>query len=224
MKQYSLIFFWGMVISFLGSLPPGTMNIAATQIASHQGKESAFIYSIGSMLAEVLIVRTALSGMKQIIRRHRLFHILELLTALLLLGMAITCFVATTDIRSVNSILPNYQLPPFKTGVLLSIVNPMHIPFWLAWTSVLMSKNILSPLPKHYNCYILGIAIGTISGFITFIYLGAYLLDIFERNQFIIFPLTGLVLLIGFLIHIRKMIQSPVSVRYTKLINQYSIK
>jgi threonine/homoserine/homoserine lactone efflux protein len=224
MKQYSTIFFWGTFISFLGSLPPGAINIAAAQIAAQQGNHAALIYALGSMLAEVIVVRLALSGMKQIISHRHLFHILELLTAGLLLTMTVGCFIAATRMGGVNNILPGYYLPPFKTGVLLSAFNPLHIPFWLGWTSVLMNKNILSPLPKQYNCFVLGIGVGTIAGFTTFIYTGEYLLSIFETNQLIICLIVGLVLLTISLLHIRMMIQTPVSVRYTNINNQITGK
>src|SRR5690348_12826256 len=101
MKLYPKIFFWGMLVSFLGSLPPGTMNIAATQITAQQGPKAGFMYAIGSMLAEVTVVRLALAGMKRIIRQHRLFYFLEWLTAILLFTMAIACFVAAVQMNDI---------------------------------------------------------------------------------------------------------------------------
>ena len=77
MKQYSAIFFWGMLISFLGTLPPGALNITATQITAQQGKESAFVFAAASMLTEVIIVRIALTGMKKFLAKKKLFLVLE---------------------------------------------------------------------------------------------------------------------------------------------------
>jgi threonine/homoserine/homoserine lactone efflux protein len=63
MKTSSRIFMWGMMISFLGALPPGIMNLAAIQIESREGATAAMVYAFGSMFAEVLIVRVTLSCM-----------------------------------------------------------------------------------------------------------------------------------------------------------------
>ena len=52
---------WGMVISFLGSLPLGTINIVATQIAVSRGQGAALLYSSGSLLVELLYVSIVLS-------------------------------------------------------------------------------------------------------------------------------------------------------------------
>jgi threonine/homoserine/homoserine lactone efflux protein len=220
MKKYSIIFFWGMFISFLGSLPPGALNITATQITAGQGQHAAIIFALGSAIAEAVIVRLTLTGMKQILARRRLFLILEILTACLLLAMTIGCFIAAARMGGIANILPNYHLPPFATGVVMTIINPLHIPFWLGWTSVLMNKQVLSPIPVHYNWYVVGSIIGTFFGFLLFIYSGQFLLSSFESNQFIICLVIGVILFIVSMLHIKRMIDSPVSVRFAKMENQ----
>ena len=57
------IFFIGMLISFLGSLPLGTLNIAAMQISITDGVMQALQFSVGSLLAEVIYVRLSLVAM-----------------------------------------------------------------------------------------------------------------------------------------------------------------
>lgn len=219
MKQVSIIFFWGMLISFLGSLPPGTLNITAAQITAKRGPEAAIMFAVASMLAEVLIVRLALTGIRHIISRRRLFQTLEIITAGLLLAMTVGCFIAAARMGGLANILPDYHLPPFTTGIVLTVINPLHVPFWLGWTSVLINKKVLSPVPVQFNWYVSGIGLGTFCGFLTFIYTGQYLLKAFDSNQFIICLIVGIILLVVSMLHIRKMIQSPVSVRYAEITN-----
>lgn len=218
MKQSIQIFYWGMLISFLGSLPPGMMNIAATQISGKQGTGAAMIYATGSMVAEVIIVRIALSGMSWLTRRQKFFRFLEWITAGLLIVFSIACFIAANSMQDFPVILPGLLLPPFLSGVVLSVINPLHIPFWLGWSAVLISKGVLVPGLKQYNWYSSGIATGTMSGFTVFIFGGQYLLKAFHSNQFLINCIIGAALLITAFIHIRKMIFIPASVRYAKLI------
>lgn len=217
MKRSIKIFYWGMLISFLGSLPPGVMNIVATQISGKQGAGAAMVYAVGSMLAEVIIIRIALSGMSWLTRRQKFFQVLEWMTAGLLVVFSITCFIAADSMQDFPIILPVLVLPPFLTGAVISAVNPLHIPFWLGWSTVLINKGILAPGPKQYNWYISGIATGTISGFIIFIFGGQYLIKAFHSNQFLINCIIGTALFITAFIQIRKMIFVPASVRYAKL-------
>ncbi len=224
MKQYSIIFFWGMIISFLGTLPPGALNITATQIAAQKGQEAALVFAAASMLAEIIIVRLALTGVKQIIAKRRLFQILEIITAALLLAMTIGCFIAAAKMGGIANILPDYHLPPFATGLFMTFINPLHIPFWLGWTSVLMNKGIMSPAPVQYNWYIAGIGLGTFLGFLAFVFAGQVLLSEFENNQFVICLIVGFILMIVAALYIKRMVQSPVSVRYAKIKGQHNNK
>jgi threonine/homoserine/homoserine lactone efflux protein len=217
MKQYSIIFLWGFLISFLGTLPPGALNITATQISAGQGQQEAIIFALGSTLAEAIIVRFALAGMNKMIAKPRLFQVLEIITAGLLLAMTIGCFIAATKMGGIANIFHDYQFPPFSTGIIMTIVNPLHIPFWLGWTSVLLSKQILTTRHAHFNWFVTATAIGTFFGFLIFIYTGHFLLLSFENNQFIICLVIGIILMIMAALQIKRIIQIPVSVRYARL-------
>jgi threonine/homoserine/homoserine lactone efflux protein len=217
MKQSTKIFYWGMLISFLGSLPPGLINIAASQISGTQGTGAAMIYATGSMLAEVIIVRIALAGMSWLTRHKNFFKVLDWMTAGLLVIFSVGCFIAANSMQEFPAILPDLILPPFLTGVVLSAVNPLHIPFWLGWSTVLINKGVLLQQPGQYNWYIPGIAIGTIAGFTVFIFGGQYLLKTFQSNQHLINGLIGVVLFIAAFLHIKKLIFVPAAVRHAKI-------
>jgi len=220
MRQSLQIFYWGMLISFVGSLPPGIINIAASQISGKQGVSAAIVYAIGSMLAEVIIVRIALSGMSWLTRSQKFFRVLEWMTAGLLIVFSATCFISADSMQEFPVILPDLLLPPFLTGIVLSAINPLHIPFWLGWSTVLMNKSVLTTGPQQYDIYVAGIGIGTIAGIIVFIFGGQYLLKTFHSNQFLINCAIGFALLAAAFFHIKKMIFVPASVRHAKLFGQ----
>ena len=50
------VFITGMIVSFLGSLPLGTLNIAAMQISISNGYQQAMLFSLGSLLVEIIYV------------------------------------------------------------------------------------------------------------------------------------------------------------------------
>ena len=205
----------GFVISFLGSLPLGTMNIAATHISASEGINAGWKYAIGSMLIEIIIVRIALTAMGWLLQKQRIFWFLELFTTGLIVAMAIGSFVAAYKMNGFSNSLPKaFSLHPFLTGVLLSISNPLHIPFWMGWSTVLLNKKILIPLAIYYHHYIAGIAAGTMLGFAVFIYGGNYMVSRTIQHQELLNTAIGTVLLVTALLHIRKMTAIPVSERY----------
>ena len=197
----------GLVISFLGSLPLGTMNIAATNISISEGVHAGWLYATGSMLIEIIIVRAALTAMGWFLRKQKLFWFLELFTTAVIVVMAIGCFVAAYKMTGFSGSLPKiFSLHPFWTGVLLSISNPLHIPFWMGWNTVLINKKILLPSSFYYNFYIMGIAVGTLLGFAVFIYGGNYMIAAIIKHQGALNVTIGLVLLVTAAIQVRKMI------------------
>ncbi len=216
MKQSLKIFYWGMLISFLSSLPPGVMNIAGTQIFNGKGASDALLYITGFMITEMLLVRLALAGMNRLTRSKKFFHLLEWMTAGVLVAFSTACFITANQMQD-STVLPDYLLPSFLMGVVISVINPMHIPFWIGWSTVLINKGILSHQPKQYSFYIAGIGMGTMVGFVAFIVGGGAILKTIQSNQYLINCGLGLVLFITAFLHIKKMILVPVAVRHAKL-------
>jgi threonine/homoserine/homoserine lactone efflux protein len=83
----------GMFISFLGSLPLGTLNIAAMQISISDGVVPALKFSVGALLAEVIYVRLSLIAMDWIQRQQKLFRILEWVTLAIVLALPFPAFM-----------------------------------------------------------------------------------------------------------------------------------
>src|SRR5689334_22457882 len=94
MNQFFRVFFWGMLVSFLGSLPLGTMNVTVTQISVQTGIRDGVAFAWGSMVIEVIIVRLALITMKWITEQHKLFRFFEYITLSVILFLSIASFVA----------------------------------------------------------------------------------------------------------------------------------
>ena len=68
MKGTLRIFFTGMFISFLGTLPLGTLNIAAMQISIAESVRNAILFSLGALTAEMVYVRISLVAMNWVRR------------------------------------------------------------------------------------------------------------------------------------------------------------
>lgn len=60
-------------------------------------------------------------------------------------------------------------------------MNPLHIPFWVGWNSMLRAKNKLFKAKGMYLSYILGIGLGSLAGLFIFIVLGSYFFEYLGR-------------------------------------------
>lgn len=180
------VFLVGMLVSFLGSLPLGTLNIAAMQISVSDGIAAALFFSLGSLLAEVIYVRLSLVAMDWIRKQERILKILEWVTLLIVVALAVASFYSATHPTQEKNVILSSNLPKVLLGFTMSALNPVQIPFWFGWSTVLFTKKILLPRNDHYNIYIAGIGIGTFIGNLLFIFGGRIIADKINNNQHIL--------------------------------------
>ncbi len=182
------IFISGLIISFLGTLPPGTLNVTAFQIAASQSVNEALVFSIAVTIAELIVVFLTLYGVRKINFQSRYFVFIVPLGIFLLAHLAISSFVfafAKESMVAGDNLFPMIK-SSFALGLLLSAVNPMHVPFWLGWNSILTSRKSLNNKPGIYSSYMTGIGLGSIAGLLIFIIAGKMIFMNYQNYSFII--------------------------------------
>lgn len=200
MKGVLRIFFTGMLVSFLGTLPLGTLNIAATQISITQSAQSALLFSLGALTAEMIYVRISLVAMDWVRKQEKLFRLLEWLTLFIVVALAIASFIAASHPHASKNVLLNNNLPPYLLGLTMSAINPMQIPFWFGWSTVLFTKKILKANKVHYNFYTIGIGIGTLLGNCVFIFGGRLVAAKIQNNQSVVnYVIAGIFTITAFI-------------------------
>lgn len=209
MPKLLRIFLTGMFISFLGSLPLGTLNVAAMQIAIYKSVGAALWFSSGSLTVEAVYVRLSLVAMDWVRKQKRLFQILEYVTLGVITLLAISSFWAAAHPpahgESAEPLYLRSPLHPYLLGLAMSAVNPVQIPFWFGWSTVLFTKKVLLPRNDHYNTYIGGIALGTLFGNFVFVFGGHAIAGRISGNQHILNWVIGGIFTVTALIQVFKM-------------------
>ena len=205
MSKLGRIFFTGMFISFLGSLPLGTLNIAVMQISISDGIKAAFLFAAGSLLSEVAYVRISLVAMDWVRKQQKLFRILEWITLGIVVALALSSFYAATHPSEQKNVILSSDVHPFLLGLIMCALNPVQIPFWFGWSTVLFTKKILLPRNSNYNSYISGIALGTMLGNCVFVFGGRLIADKLNNNQHILNWIIGGIFALTALIQLYKM-------------------
>lgn len=182
---------WGFIISFLGSLPLGTLNIAAMQIGITDGISPALWFSAGSLTAEIIYVRLSLVAMDWVRKQEKLLKALEWVTFVIVLALAISSFWAAAHPSVGENVILSSGMHRGLLGFTMSLINPVQIPFWFGWSTVLFTKNILKPEVGNYNFYIIGIGIGTFAGNCIFIFGGRLLVDRLNASQHLLNWIIG---------------------------------
>ena len=201
------VFGAGLLISFAGSLPLGMLNVAALQLSVSDGYRAAFWFVAGCTVVEMIYVWLSLLMMDRIMRHTGVLKALKWVSLLILLALSLNAFlVASKGGGRVPSVLAGNGLHPFVAGIMLMSVNPMQLPFWFGWNTILYSRNILLSRKSHYTVYPFGIGLGSLLGSTVFIFGGQMIFSLLQDRQNILNWVLGFLFLLFAMMQLRKII------------------
>jgi threonine/homoserine/homoserine lactone efflux protein len=198
MSKYIKLFTAAFSISFFGALPIGTLNTSVANYALNNNFKGAIQFGIAAILVEVILVRIALIVLGRLIRLKKLFKILCAGMCFGILILAFKTLEAAFHMHNFQDVLPFVGKNAFSSGLVLSLLNPLHLPFWMGWTAVLENKKILVSSTRTYNIYIIAIGAGTTVAFTIYALVGNLLIDALKaQHNFINWIFGGTLLFTG---------------------------
>ena len=205
------VYFTAMLISFLGQLPFGNMNLTATQLAVQEGFKNAWKYSIGIVLVEVIYLRLALTAMNWVVQNQLIFKIMSWLTVFVFLALGIlSIIIAKKQTQEKKGLLLNNKLDRFVLGVSVSAINPVQIPFWFIWSTQLINSNVLKTTTAHFNLFTGGAALGSIAGLIVYMYGCRWLIQKMKASNRQLNIFMGIVFILAALWQLYSILSKPV--------------
>lgn len=204
MKQHVRLVVWAMAISFTGSLPLGTLNLTVANFSFADDLPGTVMFSVAAIFVEMLLVRIALMAVRQLEKLKRLVWYFNLIAGVVLLLLAFNSLIAAWQKLEFRAELPFTDLPPFVMGLLLSVINPLHVPFWIGWTAVLKSKHVLDDGHHSHNIYVLAIGGGTAIAFVIYALAGRFLINHLLQQHVLLNWVVGIVLLLTAVIQFYK--------------------
>jgi len=206
MLEIVRIFFTGLVISLLGALPLGTLNVTAMQISVQENSRNAVKYSLGVALVEIIYVRISLKGMHWVMENKRLFYILEWVTVFLFIILAVSSFITARKSRDQKNILLNNRMKRFVLGFTMSALNPVQIPFWFIWSSYLLDNKVLLSSFTEFNFFTFGCGAGTVCGLALYMYGGNWLITKMNTSTKTLNTIMGAIFIIAAMAQLYRMI------------------
>lgn len=193
-------------ISFIGALPIGTLNTNVADYALNSNFIGAAEFGAAAILVEVVLVRLALVLLDKLAHLKKLFQVLSAIMCVVLLFLAYKTLKAAFHMMNFQDSLPFVSIQPFYSGLALSLINPLHLPFWTAWTAVLKNRKVLTDDRGAYNVYIAAIGTGTCMAFIIYGLAGNFLMNTLKAQHNLINWILGLTLLVTGLVQAYKLI------------------
>lgn len=162
--------FVGFLVSFVGSIPLGYLNIIGFEIYAKFGIDSLLIYLLGVISVEVFVVYFTLIFASQLVNNKKLMKAIDLFAVFFLLILAYSFYNHAAETKENHNYLADYiRFSPFLIGLFLSSVNFLQLPFWTGWNLYLMNGNYIAIQKKLKYFYIMGTLVGTFFGMLTLV-------------------------------------------------------
>jgi threonine/homoserine/homoserine lactone efflux protein len=121
------IFFATFIISFLGSVHPGPLNVSVIEITLKNSLKAGLLMIVGGIIPEIFYSLLAVEGVLFFQTNLIIFKILQWAMVAILLFMAVMAINAKEKPIKNQNIGANI----FMKGLGLSVLNPQLIVFWL---------------------------------------------------------------------------------------------
>lgn len=194
------VFLVGFVFSFLGSIPPGTLNLMVLQMGLEHRIKAAIKFALAVAIVEYPYAWIAVEFEQLITSSPMVMQNLQLWGAIIMTTIGV---VSLWTVRKPTAISVKLQESGFRRGIILSILNPQAIPFWIALTAYLKYQGWIDIRTGwRLHSYVLGTSIGAFALLSLLIFLAHRVASSFRDNR-LLRMVPGLVLLglgiIGFI-------------------------
>lgn len=155
-----ITFLIAFIFSFLGSIPPGTLNLTVLRLGLEQKINIAWRFAIAAALVEYPYAWLALIFEDWITSSPTVVNNFRLIGAIVMITLGILAIrSASKPVKQVETVRES----GFRKGLLLGILNPLALPFWIGITAYLKSQGwITLSTAWETHAYLLGISLGAL--------------------------------------------------------------
>ncbi len=158
--------FVGFLVSFIGSIPLGYLNVVGFQVFQKSGMQPTIWYLLGVICIEFLVIFFTLIFAKKLADNKKLTKYIEGFSVVFMFLLAYVFYSSATT-KSDFSTTFNYT--PFVLGIFLSCLNFIQIPFWTGWNLWLLNGNYIEVSKSRKYFYVIGTVAGTFCGMLVLI-------------------------------------------------------
>ncbi len=162
--------FVGFLISFIGSIPLGYLNVVGFDVYKKFGLKDTVFYLFGVVLIEFFVIYFTLIFANKLINNKNLLKFIEAFSIVFMFILAYVFYSSASSNASNETVLETYfNYSVFAVGLILSCLNFIQIPFWLSWNLYLLNEKYIDVKGFKKYFYVIGTIIGTFFGMLTLI-------------------------------------------------------
>ncbi len=195
-------FFYGLFGSIIGGVAFGPINLSVVELTIKKNLPSANRFCLAAALVEVGQAFIAILFGKLISRKIDEFPEFKLLVILFFFILGLY-FVLKKD-KPKSELNTAGERSSFLNGIIVAVLNPQSIPYWIFVLAYLKSANVLELYSIKLWLFLIGIAIGKYTILVTYSYLSFFInRHISNLNNYVSKGIGGLLMVIGLIQAIR---------------------
>jgi threonine/homoserine/homoserine lactone efflux protein len=170
---YFLHFLYGLFIAYFAMLAPGMLNMTALKVRLEIGKLESEKFALGAAFIVFVQAGIALFFADYLVKNPKVIEFLKVAGVFVFYALAVFFFRLSR--KKIN---PDTQVKKgnyFIRGAVMSSLNMLSIPFYLAFSIFLAEKEYIIIEQPYIILYIFGVFVGATLLFNTYIYFANFI-------------------------------------------------
>lgn len=163
-----ILFFACFIFSFLGTLPFGMINMAVADVAIRKGMGPAIMFSLGAAIIEFGQGMITVKFLNLFMENEQVLSIIEWLAVIIFFACGIYFFFKKERPVQIEHRKYKYDKGWIFKGMGISALNFMPYPFWIFFSTFLISNGIMERTMQDYIILSLGMMLGAFAMFILY--------------------------------------------------------
>ena len=194
---YSIIshFCYGLIACFIGGIPLGILNMSVVNITLKKSTKSAYQFALGSSLVEIFEASVAIVfglAIEGLIRHNQLLQFIIFL-AFVVLGIYFLHKKPKPEFYESGS---NKKSSEFAKGIVVALLNPQAIPFWLFALAFVAPYHIIDFVGSNLYFFLGGVFIGKLLALMLFTRGASYIKNHLSQSSRIIDKTMGSIFIV----------------------------
>jgi threonine/homoserine/homoserine lactone efflux protein len=159
--------FFGIVIAYFAMISPGMLNMTALKVSIDVGKKEGLRFAIGAAIVIFIQAGIALFFADYFVKNPEIIQFLK--TAAVFVFFLLSIFFFTLSRKKINPEAKTGKGNYFFKGILMSALNMLSIPFYLAFSIFLAEKELIIIKQPYIMLFVSGVFVGALLLFYTYV-------------------------------------------------------
>jgi threonine/homoserine/homoserine lactone efflux protein len=161
MLYHFYVLFLGFFFSFIGSIPPGTLNVSILQLGLQGKINIAFRFALAVAIIEYPYAWIGVQFEYWLTSSPVVVENFQLMAAFIMTLLGVVNLLPSKEPQGFQK---KFSESGFRRGLILSVLNPMAIPYWMGFTAYLKAQGWIDlSTTTLLHSYVLGTSLGAMA-------------------------------------------------------------